>query len=577
MNTRKWLVVLLLSLSGIGAESLAGSVAAPPLEKDTKSRAGFGSLASEAGAALNSHLLNGGGTDDTAVMQAVLNRAADGTPVHLVVDGVTLVSGLNVYGNTTIECLDGGGLFLKDGSSRAIIRNAHRSRDAITDEHITVRGCFLNGNREHQPGADQAGFKNREADGTFISGLQFLGVNYLTIENVTLWNIRAFGALIGNANRIDIKNVIIDHGAPPDVDMQYANTDGLHFKGPLRYLTINGIKLRTGDDGLAFNADDWMTDDLTVHNDFGPYVRQGPITDVSVNNVELMDAVQAMRFLSSKQRIDRVVINNVTGTVKGNWVATISHFMSPSLGNFGSILFNNVNVDRSDHDAKIAFELAAFVRENKANKAMYDEFNGGAFALFSINAQVENLSLRNFMTKVADDRPVIRIGPDAKVEVMTAELSILDPDLRGVPLELDEGGRIDRLNLSVDWKGNSVDRGKNPIVSFGGTIAQLQWVNTPPMYVNAELTKGNNVVVTFSQDVKAADFKAGVSIKVNGEPVGISRALRQGRADVVHYVLETLPRPGDTITWAYDAADGNIRNLSGGQLLSVSEKIITNR
>src|SRR5688572_21035046 len=83
-------------------------------------------IASLAGAALNSDLLKGGGSDDTDVLQATLNRAADGTPVHLILDGAALVSGLNLYGNTTLECINGGGLYLKDGSSRAILRNAHR-------------------------------------------------------------------------------------------------------------------------------------------------------------------------------------------------------------------------------------------------------------------------------------------------------------------------------------------------------------------------------------------------------------------------------------------------------------------
>src|SRR5262249_32071540 len=110
--------------------------------------------ASTAGAHLDSDLMKGGGTDDTAVLQQLLDRAAGGKPLHLIIDGAALVGGLNVYGNTAIECTAGGGLYLKDGSSRAILRNAHRSREAILDEHIELRGCFLNGNRKNQPSAD---------------------------------------------------------------------------------------------------------------------------------------------------------------------------------------------------------------------------------------------------------------------------------------------------------------------------------------------------------------------------------------------------------------------------------------
>src|SRR5690348_6328776 len=79
------------------------------------------------GAKLDSNLDNGGGTDDTAVLQHVLDRGKLGGAVHLILDGPALVSGLVVYSNTTIECIAGGGLYLKDNSDRAIIQNAHYS------------------------------------------------------------------------------------------------------------------------------------------------------------------------------------------------------------------------------------------------------------------------------------------------------------------------------------------------------------------------------------------------------------------------------------------------------------------
>src|SRR4029077_1967846 len=127
-----------------------------------------------------------------------------------------------------------------------------------------------------------------------------------------------------------IRDITVDHGAGPNADVTgYAGTDGLHFKGPLRYATIDGVRIRVGDDALAFNADDYETDDLTRRNDFGPYVRSGPITDVTVNNVQLMDTRFGIRLLSSRQRIDRVVINNVSGTVRGFYVINIGHWMNP--------------------------------------------------------------------------------------------------------------------------------------------------------------------------------------------------------------------------------------------------------
>ena len=56
-------------------------------------------------AKLDSNVRTGGGTDDTAALQAVLNRAKTEGGIHLIMDGAALISQLIVYSNTTIECL----------------------------------------------------------------------------------------------------------------------------------------------------------------------------------------------------------------------------------------------------------------------------------------------------------------------------------------------------------------------------------------------------------------------------------------------------------------------------------------
>lgn len=547
--------------------------------------------ASSAGGRLNSDLLKGGGADDTVALQTVLAQAADGTPVHLIVDGAALVGGLNVYGNTTIECINGGGLYLKDNSSRAIIRNAHRSRAAVTDAHITVRGCFLNGNRKNQPTAARSrpdmptidtspasGFvSNQEADGTFLAGLQFFGVSDLNIEKVTLWNIRAFGVMIANADRVNIKDVIIDHGGGPNADrVEYSMTDGLHFKGPASFITIDNVKIRVGDDALAFSPNDYETDDLTVRDDFGPYVGQGPITDVIVSNVHLMNTHLGIRLLSTNERIDRISINHVTGSVRMGAVVTLSHWMNPtSMGNFGAISISDLNVERSSRDSPDVVQRETVWKERSAkSRAISVEMNGGVMPFVYINSPVENLSLRNIATTVRDDRPIVKFGPDAKVRLMTADLTLQDPQRKAVPVELGEGSSVDRLYLSVKQQQNGpLDQGSPPIVSLGGAVGQLHWIDTPPLYVNALLSRNDAVDVTFSQDVKALDFKAGVRIQVNGQTAEISRTLRLGAGEV-RYVVAKAIRSGATITWAYDAVEGNIQNLSGDPLLSVSEKEI---
>lgn len=62
--------------------------------------------ASQLGAALDSDVYRGGGTDDTAILQAVLDKAKDDdNGVCLVMDGASLITGLELYSNTTIPLL----------------------------------------------------------------------------------------------------------------------------------------------------------------------------------------------------------------------------------------------------------------------------------------------------------------------------------------------------------------------------------------------------------------------------------------------------------------------------------------
>jgi hypothetical protein len=388
--------------------------------------------ASEAGAHLNSDLLQGGGADDTAIIQSLLDRAANGQRVHVIIDGPARVAGLDVHGNTLIECTPGGGFYLTDNSSRAIIRNAHRSRAAITDENIRIRGCFLNGNRRNQPSADITRpdisldiASNKEADGTYISGLQFLGVSHLRIENTTLWNIRAFGALIANADHVDIRNVTIDHGGGPNADaMEYLVTDGLHFKGPLRHVRIQNIRLRVGDDGIAFNANDYETDDITVRNDFGPYVGQGPISDVTVDGVTFLPGSHSgFRIFSTSDRVDRIAIRNVSGIVR-HYFMTIDLWMNrTSLGNVGRVDIDNVNV------------------QQMAMPALYP--------LISLDARIEQLRISNLTTGPLN-KPVLRLGPHANLGDLEVDVEVRTVGSTVLPsIEFDNRAHAEILMLVV--------------------------------------------------------------------------------------------------------------------------------
>jgi hypothetical protein len=454
-------------------------------------------LASQAGAALNSDLLKGGGTDDTAALQAALKLAAQGEPVRLEIDGVALVTGLNVYGNTTIECVAGGGLYLKDQASRDVIRNVHRSRDSIRDEHITIRGCFLNGNRFnqlHHPPSDQ-NRGNQEPDGTFVSGISLLGVRDIALEHLTLWNMRSFGIGVANAEHVAMKDIRVDNGSPrydPSRSIAaqleqiaaYLNTDGVHLNGPIHDAVLDGATLHTGDDAIALNANDAGKDDLTVHNEMGPYVGQGPITDVVITNIVLDEPAYGIRMLSTNQRIDRIVIQNVTGTMD-NRAVLISHWIPPShTGNVGSVLISNLNL--KPFHLPPPRELFARYHPSDADIAGFEQED---YPVFSLNAAIESLILQRVVIDVSDDRRLISVGREGAIQNLSADFSVRDPELQAAPLWLEAGARIERLSWALDWQGKVADVGKPPILYQGGTIQDLHWMYTPPRYVRAEVDK----------------------------------------------------------------------------------------
>ena len=73
-------------------------------------------------AKLDSSVINGGGTDVTDLLQAVLDKAPEYGRLHLIMDGAALVRGLKVHDNTTIECMDKScGFYLADNSDCAVL------------------------------------------------------------------------------------------------------------------------------------------------------------------------------------------------------------------------------------------------------------------------------------------------------------------------------------------------------------------------------------------------------------------------------------------------------------------------
>jgi hypothetical protein len=390
--------------------------------------------ASQAGAHLDSDVHRGGGTDDTEILQAVLNRASELGHLHLVMDGASLVRGLDIHSNTTIECLNPAcGFFLNDGANRPILQNAHPSRGERKDRNITLLGGTYNQNCLNQA--------HHIEDNTWVVTLGFFGVECLTMRDLTIRNQRTFAMSLSNWFRVTMENIYID--LPDKIVDDLSNQDRIHVQGPGQFLVMRNIQGCSWDDFIALNADDVNADpddegNITWNDFFGPYPSVGPITDVLIDGVTLHDAAQGIRLMSRGSRLDRVVIRNVTGTYRsfGFYISTWltqdprqKHVKRKPTGegNFGHIIFDTIDL-----------------RQREPNYHYVPPF------LFHLDGRIDSLTLQNLHHhEPIDNRPLVHVLKTGVVGALTINgLSISEKadqaaDARYIQVE----GRVENLTI----------------------------------------------------------------------------------------------------------------------------------
>ena len=366
------------------ASILTGTLPLNPNDKP-KEKANFGNIgqpagyqvifAGQSGAKLDSNVHTGGGTDDTAILQSILDRVQESGNLHLVMDGAALVKGLDIHSNTTIECLNSScGFFLAPQSNRAVIRNANPNMNGErSDKNITLLGGTFNQNCKEQAHHYISQNQNSSAFGkeVWVIAMEFYGVENFMMRDVTIRNQRTFALLMSNWFRVTMENIFID--LPDHSDAQ--NQDGLHFWGPGQFLSIRNIQGRSGDDFIALAPDE---------ND-----HVSSITDVLIDGVILDNADQGIRLLSRDDgRLDRVIIKNVTGTYRSFGFYINPWFKGAKGGNFGNIVFDTIDL-----------------RQSQPN------YNYTPPMLFRLGGRIESLTLRNiYHHHPSDNRSILDIG-----------------------------------------------------------------------------------------------------------------------------------------------------------------------
>ena len=360
-------------------------------------------VASEAGAKLDSDVTKGGGTDDTALIQGILDRAPKLGSLKLIVDGPILVTGLKVHSNTTIECLNRAcGFYLADNSNRPLIINATPQPEGRDDWNLSFLGGTYNGNAEHQ--------KHSTREHGWTTAFALHGVEQVLFRDVAITNSRTFAVYLTNWRRVVLENIYINLDHIPT----RSNQDGIHVQGPGEFLSIRNVQGRAWDDLIALNIDDLLGDwdsegkfgrDPASMKLFGSAAGIGHVTDVDIDGVVADDCAQVLRILSRASRLDRVSIRNVKGTYRdfGVWV-------TPYLregGNIGRLEFENIDlrpVGPRGYDYVPPF-------------------------LFWIAGKMEQVTLKNISSHApVDDRPLVWIQPDAKIDRLRIDgLNVYDP------------------------------------------------------------------------------------------------------------------------------------------------------
>ena len=421
--------------------------------------------ASKGGCALDTNPMTGGGTDDWAKITQLLTTASE-----LVIDGPAYISKpIVLSSNQTITFLPGSGLWVGQGCNGPALRNAHwvssynggsplYDGSTIVDSNITIRGPgFINGNRGNGTTGNTTSGNPRLAgtnsngtpSGMYLGTVMFFGVKNLTIEDVTVYNPSCFHYWAANCFGVRYRNLTAH-----DPNVTYtslpagANTDGLHFNGPIDDVEIEGCTLTTADDGIAFNAGDGNLDSTDGGAAaFGGYstVYGGPITRASITGIRYSPAMSCIRLLAGPYLIDQVTATGLSGSVYYHQIIAAPFGSIPTSG--GSI--NRVNIDM-DVD-QIANQDGMLVLGGVVN-----DFRLTARRSSGSGTVMGPVLLNGTLNRIRLDLDTIDSGASAA----------------GALVQL-TGGSVGNLTVGGYWSRPGQSQGTNPVVSMTGGSATL--------------------------------------------------------------------------------------------------------
>lgn len=385
------------------------------------------------------------GTDATSAIQQALN-----TGKTLFIDDVFLTSGNKVPSGTHIVFIGKGLLKLTDGANRPVLQNTNWKKSTWggskwgLDSNITIEGLNIDGNQANQVHHLTTG----EYAGEYVSGVRLFGITNLTLTRSKIRHARTFAVWLAAIDGGVVDKMFFDQYVAGTPD----NQDGLHINGPARNVFIRDLSGRTNDDLLALNADD---------GPLGANVPAGDITDIVVDGVAGIDALNGIRMLSATSKIDRIEIANIIGSYRDPAINLSAY--GRGVGNFGTIDIDKVNV----------------VCKNGLHGPGSDYYG-----VIVLDDKIDGVNISNVTrTNAEDDRPLVDVRPGANIGVLTIDGVTQRTSNTAVATEtmVSVGGAVEVLNMSriTQSRATAVNRGGRLVqVSNTGTVGQLngnQW------------------------------------------------------------------------------------------------------
>ena len=486
------------------------------------------------------------GTDNYAVLQALLDEAANGA-ITIIWDGKYSINQyLVIRGNTTILGTAGSGVILRNnapngaGTDGRVFRNQNLVSSSssggygsnIVDENITIDGLIINGNNPNQ-GASSVGHM-----------IQMAGVRNLRIQNCLLLAPNTHTINVTNWEHIYLINNKINHGTYTDIQH-----DGYHLDGYGKYATISGASMQNGNDDV-----------IAIMPSGAASAAYGPVSDVDIRNITLTAGGGGIRIAHGNTGFDiqRVNIDGVHGTT-----TTAAIRLSTFNGTTGiceNLSISNIDVEVTA-GATISIPSSGTYRNISIANIFRNAESGNSVPLVSVsNGFIFNLKISHFTGWYDAATQIVSStgGTIQALQITDAEWRSSTGTNLNVPLVKVAGGTVNTIQIT-----NAVCRLIDKVVEItSGTVSEVQAVNV----------RGQHVTAAFYTDVTVANLLVSnyLGTSTFSTILGGSGAFTTKRGNALDYlgVFTVATVPDATL---FPGAEISISNESGGYVRAFSD------